>query len=162
MSAVSDTPMRTVPTTSSRTPGWVTVRGRDRNAAANVTTPIGTLMRNTRRQPTPHRSHSMRPPASTGAGSIDSPIIGPKALKTFASSSSAKVSFSIPKPCGIISAPKPPCSTRKPMSSPVDGATAHAAENTVKPAEPIRNSLRRPNRSPSRALVTSMTASASV
>ena len=147
---------------SSRIPGWATVRGRTRTAPANVAMPIGTLIRNTSRQPIPHRFASTSAPARIGAASIDSPIIGPKAPKTLLISSSAKHSLIIPNPCGIISAPNAPCSTRKAISTSGEGAAAQAADITVKPAEPIRNSRRRPNMSPSRAPVIRNTANASV
>ena len=124
--------------------------------------PIGTLIRNTSRHPIPHRLASTSAPARIGAARIERPIIGPKAPNTLVISSSAKTSLSIPNPWGIISAPNEPCSTRKAISTAGDGATAQAADITVKPAEPIRNSRRRPNMSPSRAPVIRNTANASV
>ena len=162
MIAVSAAPMSTMPPVSSRIPGWATVRGSTRTDPMKQAMPIGTLMRNTSRQPMPQRSASTRPPARIGAATAEKPIIGPKTPKTLGISSSAKTSFSMPKPCGIISAPNPPCRTRKAISTGAFGATAQAADITVKPAEPIRNRRRRPNMSPSRAPVMRNTANASV
>ena len=48
------------------------------------------------------------------------------------------------------------------MSTPMFGAAAQAAEKSVKPAEPMRNSRRRPKMSPSRAPAISRTAKARV
>ena len=113
---------------SSRIPGWATVRGSTRTAPANAAMPIGTLIRNTSRQPIPHRLASTSAPARIGAASTDRPIIGPKAPNTLLISSSSKTSFSIPNPCGIISAPNAPCSTRKAISTADEGAAAQAAD----------------------------------
>jgi len=162
MIAVSAIPISAIPPMSSRSPGWATVRGSTRSAPANAAMPIGTLIRNTSRHPIPHRLASISAPARIGAARIERPIIGPKAPNTLVISSSAKLSLSIPNPWGIISAPNAPCSTRKPISTAIDGAAAQAADITVKPAEPIRNSRRRPNMSPSRAPVIRNTANASV
>ena len=85
--------------------------------------PIGTLMRNTSRHPIPHRLASTSAPARIGAARIERPITGPKAPKTLVISSSSKTSLSIPNPWGIISAPNEPCSTRKAISTPGEGAT---------------------------------------
>ena len=51
---------------------------------------------------------------------------------------------------------------RRTISTVVEGATAQAADITVKPAEPIRKRRRRPNMSPRRAPVIRKTAKASV
>ena len=105
----------------------------------------------------------IRAPATIGAASIATPVAGPNSATALSNSaSSVKTSFIRPKPCGIISAPNAPCSTRNAISTPIVGATAHAAENSVKPAEPIRNSRRRPKMSPSRAPAIRNTANASV
>ena len=162
MIAVNAAPISTIPPVSSRIPGWATVLGSTRTAPAKAAMPIGTLIRNTNRHPIPHRLASTRAPARIGAARIERPIIGPKAPNTFGNSSSANTSLIIPNPWGIISAPNEPCSTRKTISAAVEGATAQAADITVKPAEPIRNSRRRPNMSPRRAPVIRNTAKASV
>jgi AcrR family transcriptional regulator len=94
----------------------------------------------------------MSTPATIGSAIADSPITGPKAPNTFGISDSGKHSLSIPKPCGMSSAPNPPCSARVAISISGDCATAHSRDITVNPAEPIRNSRRRPKMSPSRAL----------
>ncbi len=124
--------------------------------------PTGTLMRNTIRQPVERMLASMRTPARIGAAIADRPMTGPKLPNTLPSSSGGKTSLSRPKPCGISSAPNPPWSARITMSASAEGATAHSADISVKPKEPIRKSRRRPKMSPRRAPVTSRTAKLSV
>ena len=104
----------------------------------------------------------MRTPARIGAAIADRPMTGPKLAKTLPSSSVGKTSLSRPKPWGMSSAPNPPWSARVTIRSSADGATAHRADISVKPNEPIRNSRRRPKMSPRRAPVTSSTAKLSV
>ena len=147
---------------SRRIPGCATVRGNTRTAPANAAMPTGTLIKNTSRHPIPHRLASTSAPARIGAARIERPITGPKAPNTLVISLSSKTSLIIPNPWGIISAPNEPCSTRKTISTSIEGATAQAADITVKPAEPIRNRRRRPNISPRRAPVIKNTANASV
>ena len=61
-----------------------------------------------------------------------------------------------------MTAPSPPCSARKAMSASVDGAIAHATDASVKPAAPKSSMRLRPNMSPRRPPVSSITAMASV
>jgi hypothetical protein len=88
-------------------------------------------------------------------------MTGPKTANTRGSSSAGKVSRRMPNPWGSISAPSSPWSSRKAISVPLVGATAHSTEETVNPATPARKVRRRPNRSPSRPPVISPTESAS-
>jgi hypothetical protein len=162
MMAVSATPIDTIPPVSSRIPGCATVCGNTRIAPANAAMPIGTLIKNTSRHPIPHRLASISAPARTGAARMERPITGPKAPNTLVISLSSKTSLIIPNPWGIISAPNEPCSTRNTINTSIEGATEQAADITVKPADPIRNSRRRPNMSPRRAPVIKKTAKASV
>ena len=162
MIAVSAAPMSTIPPVSRRIPGWATVRGSTRTAPAKAAMPIGTLTKNTSRHPIPHRLASTSAPARTGAARIERPITGPKAPNTLVISFSSKTSLIIPNPWGIISAPNAPCSTRNTIRTSIEGATAQAADISVNPAEPMRNSRRRPNMSPRRAPVIKNTANASV
>ena len=97
-----------------------------------------------------------------GAATAERPITGPKAANAFESWSSGKTSLIIPKPCGISSAPNPPCSARMAIRNSGEGAMAHSAEAVVKPMIPAMNRRLRPSRSPRRAPVISSTAKASV
>ena len=67
-----------------------------------------------------------------------------------------------PKTWGTMTAPTPPWIARKAMSAPADGASAHAIDASVKPAAPINSIRLRPNMSPRRPPVSSMTAIARV
>ena len=115
--------------------------------------PIGTLIRNTNRQPVPHRLASTSAPASTGAASIGSPIAGPNSPIALPSSSAGKTSLIIPKPCGIISAPKAPCSASGRRSArSIEGAVGAGCRHQREAGLSRSGSRRRrPNMSPSRA-----------
>jgi hypothetical protein len=67
-----------------------------------------------------------------------------------------------PKTCGTMTAPTAPCSARQAISACTDGAAAHATDASVNPAAPTSRTRLRPNMSPSRPPVSSMTAIASV
>ena len=62
------------------------------------------------------------------------------------------------RPCGSISAAPTPCIALADSSTGSDGAAAHASEATMKTANPMRSSLRLPNRSPSDPEVSSRAA----
>ena len=62
---------------------------------------------------------------------------------------------------GISIAPDTPWITRKQTSTPIDEDSAHPSDASAKPAIPIANIRRRPNRSPSFPPGISSTASAS-
>ena len=102
--------------------------------------PIGTLTRKIARQPRPNRSPSVSTPPRIGPAIAPMPITGPNIANAFANSSSSKTSLSIPKPCGISSAPNAPCATRAAISNSIAGAAAQSADDRVKPTTPTRNS----------------------
>ena len=58
---------------------------------------------------------SMMNPASTGPPADASPSMGPKAARALPSMSLGKVLVMIAMPCGMRSAPNPPCATRAKM-----------------------------------------------
>src|ERR1700733_5566263 len=155
-------PSSTIPMRSSRVPGVAAPRGSTLTAAAKAAIPTGTLIRNTIRQPVPSRSASIRTPARIGATIAERPMTGPKVANTLLISSSGKTSLIRPNPWGITSAPKPPCNALRPIRISGEGASAHAADIAVNPAEPIRKRRRRPKMSPSLAAVTSSTANGGV
>ena len=88
-----------------------------RSAPSRPTTPSGTLMRKIMRQPVPSRSAETSQPARIGPAMAARPMIGPKAAKAPPISLGGKTVLIMPSPCGISSAPKPPCSTRVAMRS---------------------------------------------
>ncbi len=89
-------------------------------------------------------------------------MTGPNGMNAFCRSSGGNDCFTMASPCGIITAPKRPCRTRKAISQPAVGARPHSSDASVKPAMPTMNILRRPTMSPARAEVTSPTAKARV
>ena len=119
-------------------------------------------MRKIIRQPVPSRSAETSQPARIGPAMAARPMIGPKAAKAPPISLGGKTVLIMPRPCGISSAPKPPCSTRVAIRTSGDGASAHAIEASVKPAMPMTKMRRRPKMSPSRPPTIMNTAKASV
>ena len=96
----------------------------------------------------------MSQPARIGPATPARPMTGPNGMNALPSSSGGKATFTRANPCGIITAPNSPWSTRAAMSQPAPGASPHASDARVKPAMPTRNIRRRPSRSPRRPLVT--------
>ena len=119
-------------------------------------------MRKIIRQPVPSRSAETSQPARIGPAIAASPMTGPKAAKAPPISFGGKTVLIMPSPCGISSAPKPPCNTRVAISTSGDGASAHAIEASVKPVMPMMKTRRRPKTSPSRPPTIMKTAKASV
>ena len=101
------------------------------------------------------RGSSLSPAASSGPPTADR--IGPKALNALPMCSCGKPEPSMPKPCGISSAPNAPWTSRATV---IEGGS-QASEAAVKPAMPIRKVRRRPYLSPRRPPVTSSTHRAS-
>jgi hypothetical protein len=90
------------------------------------------------------------------------PIIGPNtpnALPIWSGGNRSRIS---PKPCGIITAPKSPCTTRAMTSVSIVGVAAHTTDAATNPTMPIISIRFRPNMSPSRPPVSSPTARARV
>ena len=96
-----------------------------------------------------------------GPNTAARPMTGPQMPNALGSSSVEKTSLITPRPWGIISAPKAPCTRRNAISIPGELASPHAIEAAVKPAAPIRKRRRRPKMSPSRPPVTRPTLNAS-
>jgi hypothetical protein len=124
--------------------------------------PIGRLIPKIMRQPVPKTSALISSPATIGPSTAESPISGPKMPQAFLISSPGKRSLVSPKPCGIITAPDAPCSSRATISISGDTAVAQASEVSVKPAIPASSTRLRPNMSPSRPPVSSAIAIARV
>lgn len=136
--------------------------GTNRSASSSPATPTGRLMRKTIRQPVPSRSAPASQPPRIGPAIAAIPITGPNAANAAPSWLGGKTCLMIPSPCGMRSAPNAPCTARVAISAPALGASAHAAEASVKPAMPTRNMRRRPKTSPSRPPTMSRTPNASV
>ncbi|CAO0834611.1 hypothetical protein SMICM17S_06643 [Streptomyces microflavus] len=123
----------------------------------SATMPTGTLMKNTDCQETCSTS---RPP-TMGPPAVDAPMTMPQMPIAMFSFSAGKVARSRPSAAGISSAPKSPWSTRKRTTRPISLEKPIAAEETAKPAMPIRKVCRWPKRSPSLPAVIRATARAS-
>ena len=144
ISSVQAPVTRIAPATSSDGASFRRDSGSRRSAATNATMPTGTLTRKIARQPRPKRSPSTSAPPMIGPSTAAPPMTGPNIPKALAISSFGNDARTIPKPCGIMTAAKPPCSSRKAMSSPAEAATPQSTEASVNPAMPMRKRRRRP------------------
>ena len=118
--------------------------GSSLSAAMNPAVPRTMLIRKIGRQVRPAMSALMRKPATMGPSTAEAPITGPNALKTRGSCSRENVPIRMPMPCGISSAPKPPCTSRPAISMAGSADRPHHSEARVNPAMPIRNMRRLP------------------
>lgn len=66
-------------------------------------------------------------------------MTGPNMPKALPSSSGGNISLISPSPCGSITAPNRPCTTRPAISSSGLPETPHSSEAAVKPKAPITN-----------------------
>ena len=89
---------------------------------------MGTLMRKTDRQPKPLISRPPTAGPSAGAAKNMRPALSGMFCASPRSPSSR------PRASGTIGAPTSPCTTRVAISRPTSGASAHAAEASVKPS----------------------------
>jgi hypothetical protein len=90
------------------------------------------------------------------------PLIPPQAPSTRPRRSAGTAALRIVSVSGVTIAPPRPCTARAAISTSIEGASAAAAEPSVKITRPIPNMRRRPKRSPSAAPVISSTAKVSV
>ena len=81
-------------------------------------------------------------PPSVGPAIVATPATAPHTPKAAPRRSAGKTIVKIASVCGISSAAPRPCTARKPMSQPGDGAKPQAAEATVKSAIPAKNTVR--------------------
>ncbi len=116
--------------------------------------PTGTLSQKTHCQEMP----SITRPPTSGPLAIAMPPTAPQIPSATPRRAAGNASERIVSVSGITSAPPRPCAARAAMSASIDGASAAAAEATVKSAMPIANMRRRPKRSPSAAPVRRNTA----
>jgi hypothetical protein len=119
-----------------------------RGAIASSVTPIGTLTRNTGRQPVPKMSaETIAPPRTCRTTALPDSVATyhPNARERAAPS---KFSWIPLKTCGTSSAALMPWTTRAAMRTPAPGASPHASDAAVKPTRPVRNARRCPQRAP--------------
>ena len=98
--------------------------------------PSTMLMRNTGRQPSPAMfGVDDQTPATIGPSTAETAQTGPKTAKARGSCSRENEAISSPIPCGISSAPKPPCSSRDRDQHTGSAARPQASKvRAVKPA----------------------------
>ena len=101
-------------------------------------------------------------PPTSGPIATARPLIPPQAPSASPRRSAGTAAERIVSVSGMTIAPPRPCTARAASSAPIDGASAAAADASVKIASPIANIRRRPKRSPSAAPVRSSTAKVSV
>ncbi len=101
------------------------------------------------RQPVPKKSASISQPARMGPPTEDRPMTGPNMPNAACISLGGNISLIMPRPCGSMTAPNSPWTTRAAINSSGPWATAHSSDPTVKPTAPMMNILLRPKMSPS-------------
>ncbi len=155
ISAVSAPVIRAVPGQSALPPAGLRDSRSRATPPANAATPMGRLMKKIDRQP----SVSVSTPPASGPMALAPPSVAPNAPSARARAApenSARIS-------GVAvansTAPPTPCSARNSSSWSAVAASAHAKDPAVKMTRPVRNSRRRPSRSPRVAAGSSSTAS---
>ena len=109
-----------------------------------------------------HEMPETTAPPTSGPIATARPLMPPHAPSASPRRSAGTAAERIVSVSGITIAPPSPWIARAASSAPIDGASAAAAEASVKIVIPIVKSRRRPNRSPSAAPVRSSTAKVSV
>ena len=131
--------------------------GSQRAASTMPTSPIGTLTKNTHRQPSSAPKAAMISPPRTGPTADETPTVVPKRPKARPRSSPRNSCWISPLFCGVEQAGGG--ALEQPARSPAgarSGASPAAALVSVKPTRPSRNMRRRPTTSPSRPPATSV------
>ncbi len=116
--------------------------------------PIGTFSQKIHCQEKP----STTAPPTTGPSATPSPETPDQMPSASPRFSTAKASLSSVSESGVMTAPPRPWKARAAISASVLGASAAAAEESVKTPIPTANTRRLPNRSPSAAAVSRKTA----
>jgi hypothetical protein len=122
---------------------------------ANAATPMGRLMKKMNRQP----NRSVSTPPASGPMALAAPSVAPKTPSARARATPENSTRSSGVAVANSTAPPTPCSARNSWSASAVGASAQVSDPTVKMTRPIRNSRRRPSRSPVVAAGSSSTAS---
>ena len=132
---------------------------RSTRAATGIrASPMGTLIQKIQC----HEMPSTTAPPTIGPSATPVPLMPDQMPSAAPRRFSGKASASSVRVSGATIAPPTPCRARAATSAPVVGASAAAALDAVKSDRPMRNSRRRPKRSPSAAPGMSITANASV
>ena len=118
--------------------------GTDAKAHTTTRAATGTLMRNAQRHPGP----STNQPPRNGPIAPATPPSPDHAPTALARSRSRKLACRIARLPGVSNAAPMPWSTRAPMSTSTLGAAPHNSDAPANQIVPIRNTLRRPYRSP--------------
>ena len=111
------------------------------------TSPIGTFSQKIQCQEIPETTA----PPTSGPNATARPVIPPQAPSASPRRSAGTAAERIVSVSGITIAPPIPWIARAASSAPIDGASAAAADATVKIVRPIASIRRRPKRSPSAA-----------
>jgi len=125
-----------------------------RSASGISTTPSGTLIQKIHCH---ERPETTAPPTS-GPSATARPPIPPQAPSATPRFSAGTADERMVRVSGVMIAPPTPWRARAATSASIEGASAAAAEASVKITSPIENIRLRPNRSPSAAPVRSSTA----
>jgi hypothetical protein len=128
------------------------------SATGTSAIPTGTFSQKIHCQEKP----STTAPPTTGPSATPSPETPDQMPRASPRFSAAKASLRSVSDSGAITAPPRPWSARAAISASVLGASAAAADATVKIPSPAANTVRRPSRSPSAAAVRRNTAKLSV
>ena len=128
------------------------------SASGASTSPIGTLSQKIQC----HEMPETTAPPTSGPIATARPLMPPHAPSARPRRSGGTAAERIVSVSGITIAPPSPCTARAASSAAIDGASAAAAEASVKMPSPIANMRRRPKRSPSAAPVRRSTAKVSV
>ncbi len=116
--------------------------------------PIGTLSQKIHC----HASPWVTAPPTSGPPSVASPVTLLNTPRARARRSGGYAALSSASACGMIIAEPAPWTARAPISQPMPGASAHAADAVVNTPSPVASRRRRPYRSPSAAALISSTA----
>ena len=143
------------PRTSTRAAADALVCGTVRRPINSATIPIGRLTRKIGRHDDPNRFADSSVPPTIWPTAPAAPTVAPKNPIARCRSWPAKLAWIVASTCGNIIAAARPWNTRNTIRAGAFGAKPHATEHTVNAAMPDRNSVRRPNRSPSRPPATS-------
>ena len=128
------------------------------SASGTRTSPIGTFSQKIQC----HEMPSTTAPPTTGPNATARPAIPPHAPSATPRRAGGTAAERIVSVSGMTMAPPRPWAARATLSAVADGASAAAADASVKIPMPTANMRRRPSRSPSAAPVRSSTANVSV
>ena len=164
MMGTSSMPSATAPASAPCTSRRAATGARDSvtnaRAASSAAIPMGTLTRNTMRQPPMSAANGCpisQPPASCDSDAA-APCTAPITPNARRRSSPSNNTRAVAITCGIRMAAPRPCASRMAINIHALVASPHRADASVNSAMPARNMRLRPNRSPRRAPLSRNTA----